>query len=122
MHRLGWLIFLLLLNGCAENPEKIQAAHTPFKLFDNYSCEELKKELTVVEFKIKELYLKLNHEYERDKDEATWGILFFPFTLLLLEGKHSPLANEYAHLLGMREAINRGAFAKSCSWFTTSKN
>ena len=115
-------VFLLLtialvstcLMGCAGNPNKMKASYCSVAYYDNYTCEEITRELSQVSNRCDSLYRQLKTDHSNDQWQMTAGMLIFWPTLLLLEGGDGPEADEYCRLKGEKETLTNLAREKGC--------
>lgn len=103
-----------ILVGCAQSPQAIHPAHVPARTYVDYDCRELQEETTALDFKLRELFLRLERAHKRDRRVVAVSFLFLP-AIAMLEGKGSPDAHEYARLLGLRDAVSAALERSECA-------
>lgn len=106
---------LLLITGCASNPDSIDAAYVSPLKYSTYSCAQLSAELDYVGQRTNVLYQNLDAKRKGDNWQMGVGLLLFWPTLFALEGGDGADAGEYARLKGEFEALRQTSVQKSCS-------
>ena len=115
MKRLAIAGSVLVLAGCATQPEEIGAAYVSplhYKVFD---CEQLEMEAERVSRRALELHTSLKDEADADEAQLAIGIILLWPTLFWLEGGDDYRATEYSRLKGERDAIERVSIQKRCA-------
>ena len=105
---------LLLLVGCASNPNKIPASYvSPFK-YKAYDCDQIIVEMDYVSKRTVRLFNSLEKDHKNDQAQMGVGLLLFWPTLFFLEGGDGPEAAQYADLKGEFEALRQASVQKRC--------
>ena len=105
---------LLLLVGCASNPNKIPASYvSPFK-YKSYDCDQIIVEMDYVSKRTVRLFNSLEKDHKNDQAQMGVGLLLFWPTLFFLEGGDGPEAAQYADLKGEFEALRQASVQKRC--------
>ena len=100
---------LLLLVGCASNPNKIPASYvSPFK-YKAYDCDQIIVEMDYVSKRTVRLFNSLEKDHKNDQAQMGVGLLLFWPTLFFLEGGDGPEAAQYADLKGEFEALRQAS-------------
>ena len=105
---------LLIVVGCASNPNKIEAAYVSPLKYQNYDCDQIGLEQSHVERRTNDLYHSLKKEADKDAAQMGVGLLIFWPTLFFLEGGDGPEAAEYAQLKGEYNALRTVSVEKKC--------
>jgi len=106
---------ILLLGGCASNPDKISTAYVSPLKYKDYTCDQVALEMDHVGNRTTTLYHKLKKERTADNWQMGIGLILFWPALFALEGGDGPEAAEYAQLKGDYEALRETSVAKNCS-------
>lgn len=109
-----WLVVLVILGGCASQPENIAAADVSPTQYRDYNCKQIELEAGALSRREAALHEKLGKTAETDAKQLAIGLLFFPPTLLWLEGGDGAEAELYARTKGSREALTTAAAEKNC--------
>ena len=107
--------------GCASQPKNIAAQSVSTVQYDSYSCKQVAMESDRVSNRVNELYGSLKTKADNDAMQMGVGLVLFWPTLFLLEGGDGPEAQEYAHLKGEHEALEKVAVQKECAADTVAK-
>lgn len=105
----------VLLAGCASKPSEIGAASVSSIQFNNHTCTQLGMESERISTRINELYASLDKKATNDAVAMGVGMLVFWPALFFLEGGDGPEAQEYAHLKGEYNAVEKVAIKKECT-------
>ncbi len=108
-------LVVLLLSGCATNPDKIGASYVSPLMYKSFTDEQVIMEMNHVGRRTSELYAQLKKEAKADKWQMGIGLLIFWPTLFALEGGDGVEAQEYARLKGEYEALRQSAVSRSIS-------
>ena len=106
---------LLLLFGCATQPDEIQSTYVSPLTYKNYDCDQIALEMDHVSHRTGDLYTQLKNKADNDAAQMGIGLVLFWPTLFLLEGGDGPEATEYARLKGSYEALHTNAVQKKCA-------
>ena len=106
---------LLVLAGCATQPEKIGTVYVSPLHYKNFDCEQLHMEAQRVSRRAQELHASLKEEADADAIQMGVGLILFWPTLFWLEGGDDYRAQEYSRLKGERDAIERASIQKNCA-------
>lgn len=112
---LGVIAALVMLSGCASNPDKIDAAYVSPLKYKDYDCDQLAMEMDYVGQRTNKLYARLKKERTADNVQMGVGLLVFWPALFFLEGGDGPEAAEYAQLKGEYEALRDNAVQRKCA-------
>ena len=103
------------IGGCASQPKNIAAQSVSTVQYSNYSCQQVSMEADSVSTRVNELYGTLKQKADNDAVQMGVGLVLFWPTLFLLEGGDGPEAQEYAHLKGEHDALEKVAIQKECA-------
>lgn len=106
---------LLILAGCATNPDRISTAYVSPLKYKDYSCDQIVLEMDHVGTRTTTLYQNLKKERNADNWQMGIGLVLFWPVLFALEGGDGPEAAEYAQLKGDYEALRETSVVKNCS-------
>lgn len=109
------VIAVVLLVGCASNPDKIDAAYVSPLKYRNYDCDQIAMEMSHMEDRTIKLYNRLSETRKADNWQMGVGLILFWPSLFLLEGGDGPEAAEYAQLKGNYEALRTTSVQKKCA-------
>lgn len=109
------IAFIGILNGCASNPNKIDATYVSPLKYSSYNCLQLTEEMDYVGQRTTKLYHRLKKERKADNWAMGIGLVLFWPSLFLLEGGDGPEASEYAQLKGEFTAIRTNSVRSKCS-------
>ena len=112
------LPIVILLVGCAFNPDRINAAHVPPSKYENHSCDRLAKEIGDVGQKTADLYPQLKKENRKDNYKIAGAWLIFSPLILALDLGSGPATSRYAQLKGEFEALRQNVTQKNCGFET----
>jgi hypothetical protein len=102
------LLILIFPAACVTPPNQIRAKRiSPIK-YQNYTCEQIKQELFLVDYKLFQLTMHQNMELSNQKNAL--GSSFLSVFLLLEDNKNE----EIAQLKGEFEALEYVAKQKEC--------
>lgn len=107
-------VLLMMVVGCASNPEKIQTSYVSPVQYQNYDCDQIGREMERVSLRAHELHGSLKKTANNDKAQMALGMVLFWPALFFLEGGDGPEAVEYSRLKGEREALEKAAIQKKC--------
>jgi hypothetical protein len=108
------LVGLVVVAGCASNPDKIDAAYVSPLKYKDYDCDQIAMEMDHVENRTNTLYQNLQKERKADNWQMGIGLVLFWPTLFALEGGDGPQAAEYSQLKGEYEALRQTSVQKKC--------
>ena len=114
MMRLGIAGSVLVLAGCATQPEEIETAYVSPLHYQNFDCTQLGMEAERVSRRTLELHASLKDEADADEAQMAIGIILLWPTLFWLEGGDDYRATEYSRLKGERNAIETVSIQKKC--------
>ena len=106
---------VLVLFGCASNPDKIDAAYVSPLIYKDYDCDQIAIEMDHVNNRTTDLYHRLKKERNADNWQMGIGLVLFWPALFFLEGGDGPEAAEYAHIKGEYEALRENSVTKKCN-------
>jgi hypothetical protein len=109
------LAIIVLLAGCASQPEDIAASSVSTLQYQDYNCKQISLELDRIERKVNDLYYRLDKKAGNDGAQMAIGIVLFWPALFFLEGGDGPEAAEYARLKGELEALETVSIHKKCA-------
>ena len=112
---LPFSVVLLLLCGCASNPDKIAAAYVSPLKYKNYDCDQIAIEMDGVSHRTTTLYHQLKKERNADNWQTGIGLVLFWPALFFLEGGDGPEAAEYAQLKGEYTALSDASVQQKCA-------
>ena len=105
----------LLIGGCATQPEKIQPSYVSHLEYTDYSCSQIKLEVSSISRQVDALQGHLKKKADDDAAQMGIGLILFWPALFFLEGGDGAEAAEYAELKGRYEALERTAIEKDCA-------
>lgn len=108
-------ISLIVLTGCASQPDDIQTAYVSDLHYKNYDCDQLQGEASRVSQRAADLHSRLKDKADGDAAQMGVGLILFWPTLFFLEGGDGAEAHEYSRLKGEREAIERASIQQKCT-------
>ena len=106
---------LLVLAGCATQPDKIGTAYVSPLHYKDFDCTQLEMEAERVSRRAQELHGSLKEEADADAVQMGVGLILLWPTLFWLEGGDDYRAQEYSRLKGERDAIERVSIQKKCA-------
>lgn len=107
-------VALVVLAGCATQPDKIQTAYVSPVQYQDFDCNQIAAESARVNRRAAELQARLKTAADNDGAQMAIGMILFWPALFLLEGGDGPEAAEYARLKGERDALEEAAVQKKC--------
>ena len=110
------LSFIVILSGCASQPDELATQSVSPLQFKGYTCDQLVSEDIRVSNRINELYLNLKKKADNDAVQTGIGIILFWPALFLLEGGDGVAAQEYSRLKGEKQGIEQTANMKDCDF------
>ena len=114
MRAFALVLFTVFLAGCAQSPGSIQATYVSPLLYQNYSCEQVRREMMRVGRKVQEVAGAQSKEATGDAVVTTVGlVVFWPALFFLMGG--GDRAEELARLKGESEALEQAAIQKNCT-------
>ncbi len=114
MKRLAIAGSVLVLAGCATQPEEIETAYVSPLRYQNSDCTQLEMEAERVSRRALELHTSLKDEADADEAQMAVGLILLWPTLFWLEGGDDYRATEYSRLKGERDAIEKVSIQKKC--------
>jgi len=115
MNKLIGIFVVILLSGCATQPNKIAAQYVSPMIYQDYDCQQIAFEQARIERRTNELYSSLKNEARADSWQMGLGLVLFWPALFMLEGGDGPEATEYSRLRGEYEALNEVSLYKKCA-------
>ena len=106
---------VLVLAGCATQPDEIGTAYVSPLHYKNFDCEQLEMEAERVSRRAQELHAGLKKTADTDAVQMGVGLILLWPTLFFLEGGDDYRAQDYARLKGERDAIERASIQKKCA-------
>jgi hypothetical protein len=106
---------IILLAGCASNPNNIEAAYVSPLKYKDYDCDQIALEMDYVGQRTTRLYTRLDSERKKDNAQMGVGLVLFWPALFFLEGGDGPDAAEYAQLKGEFEALRDNSVQRKCA-------
>jgi hypothetical protein len=105
---------LLLLAGCAAQPDSVQAQYVSPAMYANYDCDQVDLEIQRVSARVAQVTGQQQDAADGDAVATGVGlILFWPALFFLAGSDHS---DELGRLKGEYEALERAAIEKDCSF------
>ena len=108
------LVILVILTGCASQPEDISSQYVSTLQYKDYDCDQLAGEATRISRRANELHGSLEETANNDAAQMGVGLILFWPTLFFLEGGDGAQAQEYGRLKGERDAIEKISVQKKC--------
>lgn len=105
---------IVMLTGCATQPDKIQSAYVSPVQYKDYDCDQISAESARVGRRASDLQASLKTTADNDGAQMAVGMSLFWPALFFLEGGDGPEAAEYARLKGERDALDQVAVQKKC--------
>lgn len=101
------------LGGCASSTGGIEPAHVSSSRYSGYSCSRLRRESTRVSNRAQTIAGKVDKRASNDAVAMGVALVVFWPAAFFVKGD-GPEADEYAELLGKRQAIEKAARRKGC--------
>ena len=105
---LWFLPVIIFQTACAVPPEQIRANKVSPTKYQDYSCEKIRQELFLVDYKLFQLTMKQNAQVNNQNDFL--GSPAFPLIFLFADNKNE----EIAQLKGEYKALEYVAKQKEC--------
>jgi uncharacterized lipoprotein YajG len=112
IRRTATALTALMVTACATPPDKISASYVSPLQYNDYSCDQIKRELLRVNRRVVEVTGA--QKKHADNDAVAMGVglvLFWPALFLLAGGDKK---DELARLKGEYEALEQAAIQKDC--------
>ena len=106
---------VVLVAGCASNPDNIDAAYVSPLKYQNYDCSQIGTELDYVSQRTTSLFQNLKDKRKADNWQMGVGLVLFWPALFALEGGDGADAAEYSQLKGEFEALRQVSTQKRCN-------
>ena len=108
----------VLLSGCATSPSNIQAQSISPNMYQNYNCQQLADESTIIFTKIDKLKDSIGDESIYDKAAIAGSIASFGLLSPSLLFMHSDTNKEatYSLLQGEYSALKQAQVLKNCQF------
>ncbi|MEQ3626917.1 MAG: hypothetical protein ABNH26_11585 [Celeribacter sp.] len=103
----------VLLAGCAENADNIEAAYISPVQYENYSCRKLSAEAQRVSARASQAIGTQNKKAGNDAAATAVGMVLFWPALFFIDGDGASAA-EVSRLKGEMEAIEQASIQRGC--------
>jgi hypothetical protein len=114
-HRLGYLVFVIMLSGCASKSSEISANFISPVIYQNYTCEQLGVEAQTVSRQAAIASGQQDKIAHGDAVKTTVAaVVFWP--VLFLNKGDGVVANNVANLKGQMQAIQQASIEKNCGF------
>ena len=104
----------LLLAGCAQNPEHIEAHSVSPIVYAPLNCHEIEQELDQLSTRLNEVKDLQRVAAARDAELLALGILFGPAVYAVNQGSRSNHSEELGRLKGEQDALLLAGAVKNC--------
>lgn len=106
---------ILTLSACSTAPDKVYPSHVSDRVYQDYTCAELNREVHHVERQSRIMHHDLKEARGKDTAAVAVGmILFWPALLFLASGNEDTTA--YARLKGEAIALQDAQIAAKCDF------
>ena len=102
-----------LLAGCADHADKIQGTYVSPVQYQDYSCKQIRQEMTRVSRKVNEVAGVQDKQASNDSAAMGVGLVIFWPALFFLAGHDQH--TELAELKGQYDALEEEAIQKNCN-------
>lgn len=103
----------VLVSGCAEKADNIEAAYISPIQYENYSCNKLSAEAQRVSARASQAIGAQNKKAENDAAATAVGMVLFWPALFFIDGDGASAA-EVSRLKGEMEAIEQASIRRGC--------
>lgn len=107
-------IFALVLSGCAQSSDKIQASYVSPLQYQSFSCRQLSGEMARVSRKVSEVSGVQDKQASNDSAAMGVGLIIFWPALFFLIGEDQKA--ELSRLKGEYDALEQTAIQKDCGF------
>lgn len=106
------IIMSFLLMGCATAPDKVKATYVSPMEYSDYSCKQIRAEMSRVGRKVHEITGQQQDEADGDAVALGVGLVLFWPALFFMMGDDQE--EELASLKGQYDALEQAAIQKDC--------
>jgi hypothetical protein len=100
---------MLMVSGCAQNPESIAPAYVSATPYMSWSCQQLSEEA----MRLNSAYSSASQQQKNARTNDTIGVIFLGLPVSSLSG--SNIAPQIADLKGNTRAVQQAMTQKNCS-------
>jgi len=107
------LISVVFISGCSKSAKDISPTYVSPLTYQQYSCNQIRQELTRVHRKVLEISGQQDKTANKDAIALTVGlVLFWPALFFMIGGEKK---HELGRLKGEYEALEKTAIEKECN-------
>lgn len=114
MKKLILLAAVAALSACASHTHEIASAYVSPLKYQDYSCKQIRQEMTRITRKANQLAHHINKNADGDSAAMGVGLILFWPSLFFIDGD-TPQAQEYAELKGRFDALEEASIQRNCS-------
>lgn len=114
MKKLILLAAVAALSACASHTHEIASAYVSPLKYQDYSCKQIRQEMTRITRKANQLAHHINKNADGDSAAMGVGLILFWPSLFFIDGD-TPQAQEYAELRGRFDALEEASIQRNCS-------